>query len=500
VGSHGPILRITFGLVLLTLTILMALDALGWIPTVQSRDAELRIQIAETLAAQATAAAAQHDLRPLRAALRIAVERNQDVLSAGLRAARGGRLMISVGDHRTLWQPTDEKSSTPTHIRVPLYRDGEHWATIELRFVELGGGGLVGSLQRNPLLRILLFVGIVGFLAYGLYMRRTLRALDPSAVIPTRVQSTLDVLTEGVVVIDRNDDVVMANEAFASRFGLSPTRLMGRKASSLGWRDEQGNEIAGPLPWTDAMKDGNPFGGEVLTLNRSARQRVILSTNGAPVLDGWGRPTGAIVSFQDVTELARSRAELEQTLVELEKSREEIRLQNEELQQLAQRDPLTGAANRRSFIEDAEPLLERVLTEGGEFACLMVDIDHFKRVNDDHGHQTGDEVIRRVADGLASQLGGEGIVCRYGGEEFCVALPGCTAEKAEALGERVRRQISAPGFASVPITASLGVSSVRSHPQNLAALIDQADQALYHSKEHGRNQVTRFDRMPTSTD
>jgi len=498
VGSRGPTLRISFGLVLLTLTILMGLDLLGWIPTVQSRDAELRIQIAETLAAQASVAVEQRDLRPLRTALRVAVERNEDVLSAGLRAARGGRLLVSIGDHRTLWEPTDEEGSTATHIRVPLYRDGEHWATIELRFSELGGEGLLGTLHRNPLLRILLVVGVFGFLSYGVYMRRTLRALDPSAVIPTRVQSTLDVLTEGVVVIDRNDDIVMANAAFASRFGLTASRLMGRKASSLGWRDRNGNEISNPLPWQRALQEGDVFVGESLALNRSARERVILSVNGAPVLDGWGRPTGAIVSFQDVTELEKSRSALEATLVELEKSRDEIRLQNEELQQLARRDPLTGAANRRSFLEDAEPLFERVLAENQELACLMVDIDHFKRVNDDHGHQTGDEVIRRVADGLMSQLGGRGIVCRYGGEEFCIALSNCTPEEAEALGERVRRQISAPGFASVPVTVSLGVSSVRSRPHSLSALIDQADQALYHSKEHGRDRVTRFDRMPAS--
>jgi len=94
-----------------------------------------------------------------------------------------------------------------------------------------------------------------------------------------------------------------------------------------------------------------------------------------------------------------------------------------------------------------------------------------------------------------SQLGGSGIVCRYGGEEFCVALVDSTPEEAEALGERVRRQISAPGFASVPVTASLGVASIHDNADSLTGLIDQADQALYHSKENGRNQVTRFDQM-----
>ena len=101
-----------------------------------------------------------------------------------------------------------------------------------------------------------------------------------------------------------------------------------------------------------------------------------------------------------------------------------------------------------------------------------------------------------MADGLNTHLGGAGMVCRYGGEEFCVALPGVTREEAEALGERVRRHISAPGFTSVPITSSLGVSSVHDGADSVTGLIDQADQGLYYSKENGRNRLTRFDQLP----
>jgi len=494
VGSLGPIFRISFGLVLLTSTILMGLDLTGWIPSVENRDTALRIHIAEMVAAQATIGIERGDLRSARAALRVAVERNDEVISAGVRAANG-RLIVDVGEHLELWNPADDERSSADHMRIPLYRNGKQWSTIELRFLEQVGDGLLASLWNHPLLRILVFVGVLGFFAYGFYMRRMLRHLDPSAVIPTRVQATLDVMTEGVVVIDPSDDVVMANEAFATRFGLRPVDMMGRKASSLGWRDHQGDEVEGELPWLRAMREGEAFVGETLTLNRSARERIVLTVNGAPVLDGWGLPTGAIVTFDDVTELEENRNELQQALTELEKSRDEIRLQNEELQQLARTDPLTGAANRRSFMEDVEPLFRTARAEGGELACLMVDIDHFKLVNDEYGHLTGDEVICRVADGLTTQLGGSGIVCRYGGEEFCIALPDSSLEEAEALGERVRRQIAAPGFASVPVAASLGVASVREGADSLTALIDQADQALYFSKENGRNRLTRFDKI-----
>ena len=381
-------------------------------------------------------------------------------------------------------------------MQVPLHQDGKRRATLELRFRERDAESLASSLIAHPLVRVLAFFGVFGFIAYGLYMKRTLRHLDPSAVIPTRVQATLDMMTEGVVVIDPQDDVVLANEAFARRFGLRPVDLMGRKASSLGWRDADGREIASTLPWVRSMEDGSSFVGETLTLNRSARERVVLTVNGAPVLDGWGRSTGVIVTFDDVTELERSRAELQAALTELEKSRDEIRLQNEELQLLARRDPLTGISNRRSFMEDAEPLFEQARRDDLSLACMMVDIDHFKAVNDNHGHLTGDEVIRRVADGLVTQLGGQGVVGRYGGEEFCALLPGATPEQAEALAERVRRHVGTPGFASVDVTVSIGLAFPRDGARSMTALIDQADQALYASKENGRDRVTRFDALP----
>ena len=493
-GSFGPIFRISLGLVLLTSTILIGLDLLGWIPAVEDQNTEVRLRIAEAVAAQATAGVEKGDLRSVQAVLRISVERNEDLLSAGVRSP-AGRLLVAVAQHRDLWEPPENDRSTATHMRVPLYRGGAEWATVELRFGEVDDGHPLTAFMNHPLLRILIVVGVLGFVSYGLYMRRTLRYLDPSAVIPTRVQATLDVMTEGVVVIDPRDDIVMANAAFAARFGLDPTDLMGRKASTLGWRDREGEEVAGELPWIASMRESAPFVGNTLTLHRSAKERIVLTVNGAPVLDGWGRPTGAIVTFDDVTELEQNRAELQQALDELEKSRDEIRLQNEELQQLARKDPLTGAANRRSFMEESEPLFRSSRAEHTEFACMMADIDHFKRVNDDHGHQTGDEVIRRVADGLMNQIGGRGLVCRYGGEEFCVVIAGATPEEAEALGERVRRQIESPGFASVPVTISIGLASIRDRADDLTGLIDLADRALYASKENGRNRVTRFDRM-----
>jgi diguanylate cyclase (GGDEF)-like protein len=125
----------------------------------------------------------------------------------------------------------------------------------------------------------------------------------------------------------------------------------------------------------------------------------------------------------------------------------------------------------------------------------MVDIDFFKRVNDEHGHAVGDEVIVRVAEALLAAVRSSDAVCRYGGEEFCIALPVADMAEASMVGERIRAKIDSPGFARVPVTVSVGVASVGLGADSLPELINQADEALYASKEGGRNRVTRWDEL-----
>ena len=215
--------------------------------------------------------------------------------------------------------------------------------------------------------------------------------------------------------------------------------------------------------------------------------------NSSPVLDGKGVAKGVIATFADVTALEKSRAELEQALAELEKSRDEVRLQNEELELLATTDPLTGATNRRAFMDWFEPHFEEAKLKGSKLACAMVDIDHFKRVNDDHGHAMGDEIIRRMADILKASVRSVDMVCRYGGEEFCLVFPGLTAAEAETEMEMIRVQVASPGFARLDITASFGVSGIEHRPDAPMDLVDKADQALYVAKTGGRNRVEVFD-------
>ena len=378
----------------------------------------------------------------------------------------------------------------------PSSADGKPWATLEARFAALDRTGLIWALWQRPLVRLVVVIGGLGFVAYAFYLRRNLKHLDPSAVIPARVQAALDVMAEGVILLDAHERIVLANASFAQRMGGPPTSLLGVDVASFRWHAD-GPPGGAPIemPWHLAVREGTATTGTTLCLDTPKDGSRVFVVNASPVLDGWGHPKGAIVTFDDATELERKTAALEEALGELEKSRDEIRFQNEELQVLARRDPLTGVSNRRAFLKRFEEKFAATRRSAGELCCLMVDIDHFKRVNDAYGHTMGDEVIQLVAQALATEMGASEEVCRYGGEEFCLALADTPLEQAMRLADRVNKKVQLPGFARVPVAVSIGVATTRSGARTIAELIDQADQALYAAKEQGRNRVIRFDQI-----
>jgi diguanylate cyclase (GGDEF)-like protein len=489
--------RISIGLVILMCSILVGLDLAGVLPRQSSGLSEARIQLCESLALETTAGVDRQDFSSVRRMFDAVRRRNDDVLSVGMRS-EGGRLLVATEAHGELWAPESDEGSTMTHARIPLTRMGERWAIIEVRFADVAAFGIFGNLWGNTLLRVLLCAAISGFIAYTAYMKRMLRHLDPTAVIPPRVQATLDVMGEGILLLDRNERIVLANSTFADRFDRPAETLIGVKASDLGWLVPKTLEPARDLPWQRALDDSERHLGTILSVRVGPDTVETFTVNGAPVAEESGKARGAIATFNSITELERKTTELEQALVLLEKSRDETRLRVDELQVMATCDPLTGAVNRRAFMQKADLEFETAVREDRELCCVMVDIDHFKRVNDDHGHSMGDEVIRRLAQELISEWHDRELVCRYGGEEFCMLLTKTDAEAGVALASRLCRSIAAEGFAPVPVSASFGVSSLASEVSRFQDLLNQADRALYASKENGRNRVTHYDQIGSS--
>ena len=163
--------------------------------------------------------------------------------------------------------------------------------------------------------------------------------------------------------------------------------------------------------------------------------------------------------------------------------------------ELSQRDPLTGLANQRHFRSVLLREIEIVARSGNSALLLMLDIDHFKQVNDTHGHLAGDKVLQAVARCISACVRPQDTVARYGGEEFAIVMPDCQAAYGEAVAERIRQSIAALTIAVTPllelkITASVGGAFAPVWVRSTADLwIERADTQLYLAKAQGRNRV-----------
>jgi diguanylate cyclase (GGDEF)-like protein len=175
-----------------------------------------------------------------------------------------------------------------------------------------------------------------------------------------------------------------------------------------------------------------------------------------------------------------------QSYIVMENSRLVDRLRN-----LSIRDGVTGLFNHRHIMELVQAEFERVGRHQGAFSVLMIDIDHFKKVNDEHGHPAGDAVLREVANTIQGCLRTFDVVGRYGGEEFVVLLPQTPHEEAMRTAERVRTQVGTHVFdangKALQMTISVGVATAPSDTADTAALIREADKALYRAKSAGRD-------------
>lgn len=495
----APTLRISLGLVLVTVSILFTAYLLGLAPDQSRVVLDARKKLVETLAVQYSALAQKGDLATIRGSMQALVERNDDVHSAALRSVNGN-LMAEAGDHEQHWVDPPGDQSTPTHALVPIFQGSHRWGTVELSFAADESGGFLGF-SKGSFFWLVIYMTILGFLGYLLFMRRTLRELDPATVIPPRVKAALDALVEGVVLLDEKEQIVLVNDAFAEQVDEPPSAILGRKASAYKWLIPESKKPARGYPWVDAMHACEKRVGIQLALNTPSNGMRTFMVNGAPILDGRGRCRGALATFDDVTELERKNEQLRETLDMLEASQEEIQRQNKQLEVLATHDPLTNCLNRRSFMEQLEEQWNKSVRLGQPLACIMIDIDHFKSINDHYGHAAGDQVIKQMADTLRSGFRSDDIICRYGGEEFCVVLPYVTANQAAALAERIRRRIATQDSWGVrliddhKITASLGVTGTEFNANDPNDLLEQADKALYASKAAGRDRVTRWDNV-----
>ena len=172
----------------------------------------------------------------------------------------------------------------------------------------------------------------------------------------------------------------------------------------------------------------------------------------------------------------------------------------ETLRSQAIRDPLTGLFNRRYLIESFERELARVRRQGLSLGVIMTDLDQFKKFNDTFGHDLGDKLLMAFSDFISTIIRKEDIACRWGGEEFCLILPGAslpaTLEKAEEIRSGVRQLQASNGQPHRPVTISVGVAVYPEHGSTRDELFIAADKAMYRAKNAGRDRVIPAQRMP----
>jgi len=283
------------------------------------------------------------------------------------------------------------------------------------------------------------------------------------------------------------------------------------------WKEDAGIQVVictaySDQPWDEITKRigrndkllilQKPFNSiEVLQLATALCRKWDLAHEVAGQLDELNRQVNErTAELQGTNEqLTQTNAALVRIVADLEVAQAEIIRQNDELARLASRDPLTGCFNRRAFYEQFETALAESREHNIELSCLMVDIDNFKRINDQFGHAVGDQAIQAVANCLSAGLRLMDAIGRYGGEEFCLMFPRTKLAEATGLAERLRIRVETEAgvrmrmASRLVITVSCGISSTAFGARTPLALIDQADKALYAAKEGGRNCVMALD-------
>ena len=293
---------------------------------------------------------------------------------------------------------------------------------------------------------------------------------------PNLYRDVLDNLYDGVYFLDRNRQIFFWNKGAERITGYRAADVMGRSCADdiLCHVDKQGHHLCREgCPAAEVLNDGQRRETEVYLLHKNGYRKPV-RIRVAPIEDASGRIVGAMEIFSDDT------------------SPESLRRRVALLEKLSSLDPLTHLPNRRSMEATIASRLAETHRYEVSFGVLFIDIDHFKSVNDTHGHETGDHVLRLVAKTLARSLRPFDLAGRWGGEEFLAVILNVDTIDLGVVAERVRALIAGTRIPLeddyLSVSVSIGGTLARSDDSS-EALLNRADQLMYQCKMEGRNRV-----------
>jgi diguanylate cyclase (GGDEF)-like protein/PAS domain S-box-containing protein len=304
-------------------------------------------------------------------------------------------------------------------------------------------------------------------------------------LIPIARSHLIENMSDGILVLDAQYRIVDINPAMENFVEEKASFYLGKNAFDV------------LQPWmekTDLLLDGVETRTE-LRVPKDPSRYLDLRVN--PLYDERQLLNGQLMVFRDVTERKHVEKRLRYVNDRLQTQLIEIGLLQSKLREQAIRDPLTTLFNRRYLEETLERELARAAREDYPVCVIMIDLDHFKRVNDTYGHEAGDEVLKALAVTLSEQCRRGDFACRYGGEEFVIVMPNINTDTAYERAETIRESLNSLhvpyGHYNLSVTISMGIACYPVNGDTREAILRAADQAMYGAKEAGRDHILSYD-------
>jgi diguanylate cyclase (GGDEF)-like protein/PAS domain S-box-containing protein len=427
-------------------------------------------------------------------------------------------------DHLLFEAAEMQRLMQPELVEIGHMNEGR-WQQIAQNYAELGmvspNAKIAGLIYEDtpqklpvwvlPLMAIgVLVIIFVGF--FAIYFGRMNRRLEREIVARHEMEQAVQRSEERYrMLAEQSSDVIWTLDLASSHFTyVSPSvqRLRGYTAEEVmaqsmeysltpASQDKVRGVLAASL---ERLAEGDESARyATIEIEQPHKNGGVVSTEVVTtlLLDEAGHPYAVHGITRDMSERKATQLRLHEINEQLRFRLDEIEQLQEALQEQAVRDALTGCFNRRYFDETLERELSRARREGYPLALLMLDLDHFKQINDTYGHQAGDEALKMLVETLKPDIRQEDVFCRYGGEEFVVLMPRMPLAIAADRAERWRQMIADICFKfgnfDLRFTASIGVASYPDHGKVPDELTQFADLALYIAKHEGRNRVVVYE-------